>query len=341
MAFLKNTASQSIGEQMIDATTGGAFTSTVTVYITGDAGTQTIGSVGSGVCTHEGNGYHTYRPSLSETNYDLIAFTFIGSGAIPRTVQVETFTAAQAGAVAASTGTGAHYVSTIIRNAMMGLAVLSPREVMKPDDGDYCLSQLNLILDDWAVDIQASYAEKFTVFASTGANPETLGTTGTWVTTRPVSIDGVAYDVGSGIYRQLFVTMDPKWWAAQNLITGGGVYGAYYAATEPNGSLYFANVPTTATNIRIMTRTTLAAVALTDAMSLAPGYESALTLTLQERIAGAFHAIVTPEMTMAAGKARGRIFANNLRISPLSTRGLGLPRTGGGRWDYRSGTFIL
>jgi hypothetical protein len=62
----------------------------VTVYVTGDGGSQALGSVGSGVCTHEGNGYHSYAPAQGETNYDHIAFTFIGTGAVPATVQVFT-----------------------------------------------------------------------------------------------------------------------------------------------------------------------------------------------------------------------------------------------------------
>lgn len=86
----KNVASQAIGAQMVSATDGSAFTGSVTVYVTGDAGTQAVGSVGSGACTHEGNGYHTYAPAQAETNYDLVAFTFIGTGAIPATVQCYT-----------------------------------------------------------------------------------------------------------------------------------------------------------------------------------------------------------------------------------------------------------
>ena len=86
----KNTASQKIGAQLVSATDGSAFTSSVTVSVTGDAGTQATGSVGSGACTHEGNGYHTYAPAQAETNYDLIAFTFTGTGAVPVTVQVFT-----------------------------------------------------------------------------------------------------------------------------------------------------------------------------------------------------------------------------------------------------------
>jgi hypothetical protein len=86
----KNISGQKIGVQMVSATDGSAFTGSVTVAVTGDAETQATGSVGSGACAHEGNGYHTYAPSQPETNYDLIAFTFTGSGAVPATVQVYT-----------------------------------------------------------------------------------------------------------------------------------------------------------------------------------------------------------------------------------------------------------
>ena len=90
MSMRKNVASQVIGAQMVSATDGSAFTGSVTVAVTGDAGTQATGSVGSGACTHEGNGYHTYAPAQAETNYNLIAFTFTGTGAVPVTVQVLT-----------------------------------------------------------------------------------------------------------------------------------------------------------------------------------------------------------------------------------------------------------
>ncbi len=86
--FLKNAASQSVGIQMLTAADGTAFTGTVTVYVTVDRGTQTLGSVGSGVCTHEGNGYHTYAPAQAETNGDYVGFTFIGTGASPATLHV-------------------------------------------------------------------------------------------------------------------------------------------------------------------------------------------------------------------------------------------------------------
>lgn len=84
----KNVAGQKIGVQMVAAADGSAFTGAVTAYVTGDGGTQAAGSVGSGACAHKGNGFHVYAPAQAETNYDHIGFTFIGTGAVPGTLQV-------------------------------------------------------------------------------------------------------------------------------------------------------------------------------------------------------------------------------------------------------------
>jgi hypothetical protein len=84
----KNTASQTIGAQLVSATDGSAVTSgTTTVYVTGDGGTQ---AAGAGTVAHEGNGYWSYAPTQAETNFDHVAFTFVNSSAIAVTVQVYT-----------------------------------------------------------------------------------------------------------------------------------------------------------------------------------------------------------------------------------------------------------
>lgn len=84
----KNTASQTIGAQLVSATDGSAVTSgTTTVYVTGDGGTQ---AAGAGTVAHEGNGYWSYAPTQAETNFDHVAFTFVNASAITTTVQVYT-----------------------------------------------------------------------------------------------------------------------------------------------------------------------------------------------------------------------------------------------------------
>jgi hypothetical protein len=83
----KNAAGQVVGIKMI-ALDGSAFTGAVTIYITGNNGSRTIGSVGSGICTHKGGGDHTYAPAQSETNYDHVLFSFEGAGAVPAGINI-------------------------------------------------------------------------------------------------------------------------------------------------------------------------------------------------------------------------------------------------------------
>src|SRR4030067_1464236 len=60
----KNVASQFVGCQLISKSDGSAVTTgTTTIYITGDGGTQTVGSVGACAWTHEGNGEWEYGPA--------------------------------------------------------------------------------------------------------------------------------------------------------------------------------------------------------------------------------------------------------------------------------------
>lgn len=83
----KNVAGQNVGAQIL-ALDGSAFAGDVDVYVTLDAGTQTIGSVGSGAATSEGNGLYTYAPSQGETNGDHVVFTFVPDGAPPVSIQM-------------------------------------------------------------------------------------------------------------------------------------------------------------------------------------------------------------------------------------------------------------
>jgi hypothetical protein len=125
----KNVASQKVGCQMITAADGTDFTGAVTVEVTIDAGSQATGTVGSGAATHEGAGYHTYAPSQAETNGDLVAFTFHGTGAITSTVQIYTAfpqtvdNATNIAAILDDTGTSGVVVASLAANSVTASAL--------------------------------------------------------------------------------------------------------------------------------------------------------------------------------------------------------------------------
>lgn len=83
----KNVASQHVAAQMNSRTDGSPLTSAVSVFVTGDGGTQTAGG---GTATHEGNGHWDYAPTQAETNFNHIAFTFVHATGVNQTVNVYT-----------------------------------------------------------------------------------------------------------------------------------------------------------------------------------------------------------------------------------------------------------
>lgn len=229
-------------------------------------------------------------------------------------------------------------VLQIVTDALVGLNVTMTGESVSPNDGAYCLGALNAILDDWNADRSSAWAETFYPFTLTPSlQPHTIGPTGTWVTpVRPVSIEAMAIEISSGVWSPISIQTDPDWWAAQSMPgqANSVQYAVYYAPDVPNGSLYFANVPTTAAAVKVLTRTALTSVLLTSSLTLPQGYQSALTLTLEESIAETFGREVSGTLTRRAGQARARIFNNNLVVPALVTREPGMD--GGGHWDYRT-----
>lgn len=168
---------------MITASDGSAFTGSVTVSVTGDAGTQATGSVGSGACTHEGNGYHTYAPAQAETNYDLVAFTFTGTGAIPVTVQVYT-TFPQTGDNFARTGApaGASVSADIAAIKSETAAIVADTNELQTDDIPGTLATIAAYLD----------TEVAAILEDTGTTlPATLSTIASYIDTEIAAIKAV------------------------------------------------------------------------------------------------------------------------------------------------------
>lgn len=326
--MIKNVANQAVGEQLVDATTGAAFVGVVTVYVTGDAGAQAIGSVGSGLCTSEGNGYFTYLPAQAETNYDLVAFTFIGSGAVPRTLQFETITPTQAAALALSSGgTLLTYTGRdLIEQALIELMIYAPGDSIPGDEARYGLSKLTRLLDNLNADRQAVYANTFTAYTITPSlQPHTIGpSAATWTATqRPETIDGanlILTTVSPSIRVPLSIR-DKEWWLNQTVqgLTSSIPTDLYYDKAWPNGNVNIWPVPTVAYQVELLARIVIAQMALTDVVSFPPGYLDFIILTLAKDMAGGFEKSVSPDLASRQNEAKVRVYSNNLFTPRMRT----------------------
>jgi hypothetical protein len=322
--MVKGQAGQKIGAQMVNATTGAAFSGTVTVYLTGDAGTQAIGTVAAGVCTAEGNGYYTYAPSQAETDYDLIAFTFIGTGAIPATIQVTTFTAAQAAAVNVATPPGAVTYRDLISNALKRIGVLGGGQTAASEDVADGLQRLNALLDLWAAErlfVPSITRTTWTIVSGTAAY--TVGTGGAVSVTRPVFVTDINFvdtAMTPDLELDLTVLTDQAYAdLPMKALTNTYPTAAYYNPTFTGtglASVTLYPVPTSTTLLGVLyAPAQLAQVgSLSTTVLLQPGYQWMLQENLAVMLAPEFGQSVSDDLRRSAMEAKATIKRANLRL---------------------------
>lgn len=215
-----------------------------------------------------------------------------------------------------------------------------------------CLVLTNRILDGWNADHGAIYAEAHPalVALTAGTNPHTIGPSGATITAtsaRPVSIEGIRLTTDNGeTFLAPLCQRDARWWHAQASPGTQSAYPTdfYYDPTWPNGSIYFAPEPSSASvKAEIRYRVVLAAIANggTD-FSLPQGYQEAFVETLKEKLTTLpmFASMASPVIAEAARLARGRAFGNNSRIPTVMTDS-GLGGGGGGEYDHLTGPYSL
>jgi hypothetical protein len=329
--FMRRSAGQVCGAQVNRVDTGDAFGGLVTVFVTGDAGSEVLGT---GTVTLKGHGYYTYEPTAAETDFGIIAYSFIGVGAIGAAIQVETV----------SPLVTEPPVSHLIKSAFIKLSVLGALDALAPEDAAFGLEELNRILDNWNAERQAVYCTQTTSFTLVpNLSPHTIGPTGSWVMTqRPVTIESLAWLSGQ-IFTDIEVYLDPLRYAALAQPSLPGIpTECFYEPAWPNGRLFFYPVPITAYQVDLLARVQLAGVQLMDNLSLPPGYQDALVLTLCESLMPSYpSAQVSPLLPLQAAKARARVFSNNRPPPRISTQDAGIPgrRLGGVFYDFRTGSW--
>ncbi len=228
----------------------------------------------------------------------------------------------------------------LLTECFQDLTILGANETLSDTDAAFGLNKLTRLFDNWNAERAGVYAIRFTTYTLVpNLQPHTIGPATSsptfTVTQRPVSIESARLVIGTSFYPLKVRTAE--WWSRLTFpsMATSMPTDVFYSADWPLGQLFLYPVPTSAYGLELQTRIVLADLALTDTVSLPPGYRDAVTLTLGEMIAPSY----PPATADAAGasKARARIFANNDVTPTLATIDAG---TGHGRrcyFDYRSG----
>lgn len=336
--MIRNLAGQSIGAQMVSAIDGSAFAGTVTVYITIDAGVQAIGTVGSGNCQSEGNGYYSYRPSAAETDGSLIAFTFVGTSAIPATIQVQTITEAQSNALALSTGplaSNAVRFMTIASDVAAMLNIVIDGEALSDAMANQARRFCNRMLSGWSqrgnLFIPIIARERFDLVANQGGpdNPYTIGNGGDFDTDRPSNQNSlvsanliltatspeVRVPLGIYTYQSYDANKIPD---MSNSQPTGLYYNPTYQANL--GSIYLWPVPDVNTNdLELFLQKSVAQFGdLTTVYYLPESAQDAITYQLALRMQGTWGKTLQQEDVRLAAETLGVFKRSNAKLSDLS-----------------------
>ena len=207
---------------------------------------------------------------------------------------------------------------TLINSALRKLGVLASGETPDANTSTDALDTLNRMLEGWRLEGLMAYAITTleTAWAS-GLAYKTIGPSATINTTRPVRIDTAVWvDSGGNVYDMDVITPD-EWLHCDPANLSGIPQGVYYDSTHPQATIRLWPVPDLAGTLKTQVRTPVTAYALSDTVSLPPGYERAMVYGLALEIAPE-HGMEPPQSIVAlASDAKADIKRNNIKMPVL------------------------
>lgn len=245
----------------------------------------------------------------------------------------------------ASPSTTTISVTQLITRALRRMRVIGAGESATADDVGDGLLTLNALIDTLALEPLTIYKTTRTTWTLTSlkgtpSNPYTIGPSGDVDIARPVWIDAIRYHntaVSPTEERSLpMLTHQAYQTIPQKTLTSALPHSVYYESTYPTASLYVWMIPTTS-NLQgvIYARTAVPKFgALTDLVSLPPGYESMLRDQLVIELWPEYKSEnIDPAFVMAARESKSRIKAANVRMTDLQ---MDAALTGLGHYDINS-----
>lgn len=206
-------------------------------------------------------------------------------------------------------------VSTIIDRAIRLLGETGAGEYPTAQEYADALVALNDLLDDWRNErLMVNAIQDETVTMVAAQSSYTIGPGGDLSTTRPVRIED-AYVVSSTTSIEVRMIEEDEYDALPDKTsTSTWPRKALYRPTMPTGTLIVYPVPTAASALHIKTWTPIAAfAAITDTISLQPGYSKALAANLAIELAPEYETDPRQSVVKMAIDSKANIKRVNVR----------------------------
>lgn len=226
----------------------------------------------------------------------------------------------------------------MIKRAMRLLGVASISEQIAAEEAADGLNALNAMIDSWANERLMTYTPSLdSIPLVPGTASYTIGPNGSFVTTRPESIDESSYLLYDGISYPLKVATLAQY-NAETLKTlqSNLPYLLLYTPDFPDGKITLFPVPTAAMTLQLWSWKRLTGFQnLIIENALPPGYENAIVYNLAEALAPEYEVPVPPTVARKAVTSKKALKRVNYEPLMLSFASAVLPS--GGRFNIYSG----
>lgn len=212
-------------------------------------------------------------------------------------------------------------VAELIRGALRTLGVLASGETPAAAEQADALVSLNDMLDSWAGERLVLYATlRSTHTLTPSLNPHTIGSGGTFSTTRPVRIDraSIIRAAAAGTETPLALLSDAEWQTTPNKTDTGTPAALWVETAHPLAKLWLHPIPSAADTLVLYTWQQLGRFAsASETVDLPPGYQRALRFNLAAELAGEYGVALSAENASIAAESKATLKRMNAKPSYL------------------------
>ena len=229
-------------------------------------------------------------------------------------------------------------VSDIIKSSLRLLGVLAQGETPSSQESADALVSLNDMIDSWSNDGFLVFNRVIESFTMGTASSYTLGSGGDFSTTRPIRLIEASFKQGgSNAEIPIRIFTSQEWLKiTDKTVTSSLPKGIYYNDNFPLGVIYpYPILSASGTLILHSDKQIVSFSAISDTVSLPPGYSRALRYNLAVELASEYGKSISQELGVVALESKNLIMQTNVEpvLMTSDIMGLGQNRT----FDYRRG----
>lgn len=208
-------------------------------------------------------------------------------------------------------------VSDLIKGSMRLIGVIAAGETPSSSESADALTSLNDMLDSWSNDgflIYHRVIENLTLVASTASY--TIGASGAFNTTRPIRIiDALVKESGSDNEVPIRIYNQDEWvQISDKTLTSTLPQGIYYDPNAALGLIYVWPVPSGGSTLILHSEKPLTTYsAISEDVTLPPGYKKALRYNLAMELAPEYGKAISQDIAMQASESKALIMRTNTR----------------------------